>query len=197
MKGKIFLLFTLIAFIGVLVNSLSSMPTAETHGKDAYIEKVQYREEVNVNERDSWNFTVHNANLSADSQGRAWFFFKFYLGDQIFWDEYNGTSYKTWQCNKTKTTTRLYQIPRWTSLMPNWSPTVPATSERAVFKIELYWYREGTAIFQDSVYLSVAYTSVIRIMHPMALSYLVTYSFLSLFLLFYLSPTLRKLVAGE
>ncbi|UCE16251.1 MAG: Ig-like domain repeat protein [Candidatus Bathyarchaeota archaeon] len=124
-----------------LVDNSSLIPSVNAQGAgDAYFTGVEYSLKIYQWTQDKWNFTVYNANCEVDIFGRAWFFFKFYLDDSLWWDEYQEAG--TWQLDKGSSTTRTYTM----SLGSG-----PATKNA---KIELFWDYEGTPYLQDTIYFS-------------------------------------------
>ena len=128
-------------FVSVLVTNSSLVPFVNAQGVgDAYFTGVEYSLKIYQWTQDKWNFTVYNAHCAVDIWGRAWFFFKFYLDDSLWWDEYQEAG--SWQLNKGSSTTRTYTV----SLGSG-----PAIKD---VKIELYWDYEGTPILEDTAYFS-------------------------------------------
>lgn len=124
-----------------LVNNSSLMPSVKAQGAgDAYFTGLEYSLKVYQWTEDKWNFTIYNANCEVDIWGRAWFFFKFYINDNLWWDEYQEAG--TWQLNKGSSKTRTYTV----SLGSG-----PTTKN---VKIELYWDYEGTPYLQDTTYFT-------------------------------------------
>jgi len=125
-----------------LVNVLGQVSLANAQGAgDAYFTGVEYSLKVYEWTQDKWNFTVYNENCAVDIWGRAWFFFKFYLDGNLWWDE--STEVGTWQLNKGSSTTRTYTV------------TLGSGPVLKDVKIELYWDYEGTSYLQDTVFFTV------------------------------------------
>lgn len=185
MKNKIFVAFILVNLTGICIgfvaNSLNSTPPLNTKVKDVYFTRVEYPQSKIYQGMNVWNFnatfTVHNVNRTADSQGRASFFLKFYRDGEVSFDEYNDTIYKVWECNKGSMVRRCYipSIPIWRG---------PNTYD---YKIELYWYYEGTSYLQDTTTFSV--TCVLRDPHFHTFAYLSVYSFITIMLIIYFWAT--------
>ena len=128
-------------FVSALVTNLSLVPFVNAQGVgDAYFTGVEYSLKIYQWTQDKWNFTVYNAHCAVDIWGRAWFFFKFYLDDSLWWDEFQEDG--SWQLNKGSSTTHTYTV----SLGSG-----PAIKD---VKIELYWDYEGTPILEDTTYFS-------------------------------------------
>lgn len=128
--------------------------------KDAYIAHVGYNSRIRVQTDENWNFTVFNRKLN-DSQ----FFFMFYLDDKLWLDEYNSTSYSTWRCEKGRSASRCYGLPRWNSLEPL----------RQNIRVDLYASHNGTFILEDEVSFSIAVTVLMPLQHIYATSYFALY----------------------
>lgn len=129
-------------FLGLSLTSFVSL------GDEQDVEKgvnfiVEYNNKIYDGDSDIWNFTVHNGNITDDTE-EAWFFFKIYLDDSLLWDEYNDTHHQIWQCNKGTTVTRNYTFPNWNG---------PAMHK---VRIELYWHKDG------SHQLMVKHTKVVK-----------------------------------
>ncbi len=187
MKNRSCILLILPITMGILINSSNPMSPVNTQGgENAYFTKVEYPEsKIYQANKDEWSyrvcFTVYNVNCAVDTSGRAWFFFKFYRNDELWWNEYNNTLYKTWQCNKSSTVRREYvgSIPVWRG---------PETHD---FKIELYWDCEGTHCLQDTTSFTITCVLFIHslLLEIEAMSYLSVYSFIIIGLIFYLLLT--------
>lgn len=133
--------------ISSLVNSPNLVPSANAQGAgDAYFTSIEYSIKVYDNTQDSWNFTVYNANLAVDVFNRAWFFFKFYLNNTLWYDEYVDTG--SWQCNKGSSVERSHTV----SLGSG-----PVTWN---VKVEVYWDNNGTFYLEDTVTFTVTVAKV-------------------------------------
>lgn len=96
-------------FVSVLVTNSSLVPFVNAQGVgDAYFTGVEYSLKIYQWTQDKWNFTVYNAHCAVDIWGRAWFFFKFYLDDSLWWDEFQEDG--SWQLNKGSSTTHTYTV---------------------------------------------------------------------------------------
>jgi 5-hydroxyisourate hydrolase-like protein (transthyretin family) len=130
-----------IIFVSALVTNSGLVPFVNAQGVgDACFTGVEYSLKIYQWTQDKWNFTVYNAHCAVDIWGRAWFFFKFYLDDSLWWDEFQEDG--SWQLNKGSSTTHTYTV----SLGSG-----PAIKD---VKIELYWDYEGTPILEDTTYFS-------------------------------------------
>jgi hypothetical protein len=114
-------------------------------------------------------------NCSENDQGAARFFFKFYSDNELWFDEYNSTRYRTWSCSKGSAATHQYEI-------NPWSPIQPITHDT---RIELYWYRDGTAHLEDTASFTVTVTLLIPLQHILATGYLAAYLIACFLLLSY------------
>lgn len=133
--------FILLIFISHLVSIPSFLPSVNAQGaEDAYFTGVGHTLKVYEYTQDNWNFTVYNVNCEVDIWGHAWFFFRFYLDNVLWWDEQVSSS--TWQLNKGQSTTRFYTVNMGSG---------PAMKS---VKIELYWDNDGTPYLQDTTYFS-------------------------------------------
>lgn len=182
-KGCILLLM-----LAILTNSPNLMPKVNAQGAgDAYFTEVEYpKSKIYQADASAWRFTieltVHNVNCSADIWGRAWFFFIIYKDGELSWNEYNDTTYKTWQCNKsTQVRARI------AASIPTWSG--PKTYN---YKIELYWDYEGTPYLQDTTSFTITLALFIPPRESGCIttwSYLSFYSFVTIVLILYLLTT--------
>lgn len=124
-----------------LVGNSGLLPLVNAQGADdAYFTGLEYSLKVYQWTEDKWNLTVYNEDCSVDILGRAWFFFKFYLDDSLWWDEYQETG--TWRLDKGSSATKTYTV----SLGSG--PAIKAV------RIELYWDYEGTPYLQDTISFS-------------------------------------------
>lgn len=182
MDNNNLIVLMLTIFVCVLVNILSSapLPLAQAE-KGAYFTKVEHPRskiyQANVKE---WSFymdlNVFNANCSGDLLDEAWFFLKVYVNDELWWNEYNDTTYHFWQCNKGSTVQLRYRanIPTWKK--PN----------NYHLKVELYWYHNDTPYLQDTTSFVVSCVLFINLRHQIAFSYLSVYLLASIGLSLYL-----------
>jgi len=183
-KRKRHILLILAIFTIIFSNNPNMMTSLEGQKKDAYIKRVEYPEsKIYQYNKEVWNFTVRpvvrNENCAVDDLGQAWFFFKFYQGDGLWWNEYNDTSYKVWQCdvNRTIRCNYAFVLPIWRG--PN----------KYDFKIELYWDNKGTPHLLDSAFFSITCLLSVNPSHITVVSYLFIYSIATFLLLFYLLVT--------
>ncbi|MEM3576965.1 MAG: type II CAAX endopeptidase family protein [Candidatus Bathyarchaeia archaeon] len=138
----------------------------------AYFEKIDCPRVVYEGENNIWRLTVHNTNCSANEYGIPSFFLMIYLNDEIWWNEFNNTNYKTWQCNVGSSITRYYNIPSLETLKP--------TSYDV--KIELYWYDGKECYLQDVTYFPISVVIRTTIRDLMIFSYLAVYLIALVFL---------------
>jgi hypothetical protein len=159
-------LLTLTAFSSVLiVLSIASPATSEIGEQQAKFTQVLYSATIHSGTRDTWTFTVQNVNCSENDQGAARLFFRFYVDQELWFDEYNSSQYRTWPCSKGSTVSRHYDINPWNTMQPT-------THD---MRIELYWYANGTARLEDTASFTVAVTLHIPLQHILATGYLVAY----------------------
>jgi hypothetical protein len=154
--------------------------------KSAYIAEVYYPEsEVYQTFGNTWNFTldltVHNVECSDNASGQAWFFFKIYRNEEIWWDEYNNSTYKVWRCTVGGIQRRSYRV-----LIPTWED--PKDYD---FKIELYWNHGDVFHLQDTTCFTVTCALLLDPKHQVVLAYLSIYSFVIIILSLYLLATGR------
>jgi hypothetical protein len=168
-----FLILTV--FVCIFTNNLNLAVATPEGEKDAYIMHVTYNAKIRAQTLDLWNLTVHNINCAENDQGEAWFFFRFYLYSELWWDEYNSTSYRTWLCNKGDTVSRGYQIKGWNILEP----------ASYNLKIELYCFHNGTFHLEDAISSSIVVTMLMSLQHIYAFSYLAVYLIACFILLFF------------
>jgi len=137
------LAIVVVIMLSAVISNSNLVPSVNAQGAgDAYFTAVEYSLKVYEWTEDKWNFTIYNKNCAVDIWGRAWFFFKFYLDDSLWWNEYTDTAYKTWQCNKGSSVTRTYTV------YLGDGPDVKNV------KIELYWDYAGTPYLQDTITFS-------------------------------------------
>ncbi|MFQ5822288.1 MAG: hypothetical protein ACE5I5_20120 [Candidatus Heimdallarchaeota archaeon] len=132
--------------LGASLNTFTTLGNGQDGEEDLVKFKVEYNKVISIGDSDTWNFIVHNINCTADSNGTILFFFKIYLDNSLLWDEYDNTTYQTWELSVGSTTTRNYTFPVWSD---------PVAKHK--IRIELYWYKDGTPI------LMVKHTKVV---HP-------------------------------
>lgn len=182
MKSKSSALLILAIFICIefLANASSTLTSAKLEeAKDVYVVQIEYSENIPAGKADTWSFTVHNLNCTANENGEAWFFLKFYIDGKTWWDEYNSTNYRMWRCDKGKTITKNYCIEEWNTIEP-------VTRE---IKTELYWYNNGEYQLKDAVSFNINIALCIPPSHIYATSYLAFYlmAFFILLLYYYLT----------
>jgi hypothetical protein len=166
----------LTTLLGVLIAlSFASAAKSETGGQQATFTQATYSATIHAGASDTWVFTVHNANCSGNEDAAARFFLKFYADEELFFDEYNSTSYKTWACSNGSTVWNSYKI-------NPWNPMRPITHD---MRVELYWYSNGTARLEDATSFTVAVTLHIPLQDIVATSYLVAYLIVCFLLLAY------------
>lgn len=193
MNSKSLSVFTLIFLALNILNGASSPHLMNQHGaKCAYIEEVYYPEsEIYQTSGNVWNFTVdltvQNVNCSDGASGQASFFFKFYRDEEIWWNEYNDSTYQVWQCNVSGIQRLSYRF-----LIPTWMD--PKNYD---FKIELYWYREDVFELQDVTCFTITCVLLLDIRHQFVVAYLSIYSFVIIILSLYLVATGRIKISAK
>ena len=151
-------------------------PSVQAQGVgNAMITKVKYGATVPSGVSDNWIFTVHNKNCSGNDEGSAQFFFEFYVDGSLSFDEYNSTTYRTWNCSKGQTVSNGYMI-------LGWSTAVPLTRE---VRVELFWFHNGTSFLEDTADFAVGVTVLMPLQDIYATSYLAVYVIAFILLLMY------------
>ncbi|MBS7270101.1 MAG: CPBP family intramembrane metalloprotease [Candidatus Freyarchaeota archaeon] len=138
----------------------------------AYFEKIDCSRVVYEGQNNIWRLTVHNTNCSANEYGNPSFFLIIYLNDEMWWNEFNNTNYKAWQCNAGSSITRYYNIPSWETIKPTFYNV----------KIELYWYDGKEFYLQDVTYFPISVVVRATINDLMIFSYLAVYLIALVFL---------------
>jgi hypothetical protein len=144
MNGKSLSVLVLVfLLVNILIGASSLLSMRSYEG--AYITEAYYPSSEICQEHGAreWNFTVglvvNNVDCSDNASGQAWFFFKIYRNEEIWWDEYNDSTHKVWSCDVGAKRHHDYKI-----LIPTW--VGPKNHE---FKIELYWYNDDVSKLQD------------------------------------------------
>ena len=180
MKRKGCMVLVLAIFAGMFIYVLNPVTLAESEeGKDAYFTDVNYATKIYANKPDTWSFTMYNENCAANEEGKAWFFLKFYIDGELWWNEYNDTDYRTWQLNKGHTVTHKYNI-------EGWDGTRPSVHD---VKVKLYWYHNSTWYLEDTESFSVVIVLLTSMNHLIPFSYLVVYLIACSGLLYYYYTT--------
>jgi len=177
-------------FASILLNSPIFAPLVKAQEGNAYFTKIEGypKSKIFQSSRYTWNFsarfTVYNANCTNDGSGRAWFFIKVYKNNDLWWHEYDNTTYHVWQCNKEHEAQRLFifSIPTWQG------PKV------FNFRIELYWNNTDNQYFQDTISFSVNCVLFINCPFPFqsnitVLSYFAVYLLATILSFFYFLTT--------
>jgi len=193
MNSKSLSVLTSIFLAVNILNGASSPHLMNPHGvKCAYIAEVYYPEsEIYQTSGNVWNFTVdltvQNVNCSGDASGQTSFFFKFYRNEEIWWNEYNDSTYKVWQCNTGRIQQRSYRF-----LIPTWMD--PKNYD---CKIELYWYHEDIFDLQDVTCFTITCVLLLDLRHQFVVAYLSIYSFVIIILSLYLVATGRIKISAK
>ena len=156
----------LLAFLSFFV-VLSVVPPAEseTGERNASFTGVTYSPKIPVNTKDSWSFTIYNANCTGEGQSGARFFLIFYADNELWLNEYNDTQYRTWSCNESSSVTHKYSIREWQAVRP--------TSHD--LRVELYWENNGTIRLEDTTSFRIEVVVHIALQHIFATGYFVAY----------------------
>jgi hypothetical protein len=166
LKKRNFNFLALIALLSVfIVLSFASAAKSQTGEQQATFTNVAYSATIHEGASDTWTFTIHNLNCSENGQAAARFFLKFYVDNELFFDEFNSTSYKTWLCNEGSTISHNYRINPWSTIRPIAHDV----------RVELYWYINGTAHLEDANVFTVAVTIHIQLQDIFATGYLIAY----------------------
>jgi hypothetical protein len=178
-RNRVLLISTILTCI--ILNIQNVMLLAKGQGESAYFTKVEHPEsKIYQTNIDWWNFlvnlTVYNVNCTVDESGRAWFFLKVYKDDELWWNEYNDTTYSSWQCDVESDVERHYRFPIATWQGPNVYN----------FKIELYWDERGTPHLLDTISFSITCVLAVHLSYITVFSYLFIYLLATFLLLCYL-----------
>ena len=148
-----------------IVLSIVVPAKSEIGGQNARFTGIVYDRKIHVGTQDVWTFTIFNANRSGNDQNAAQFSLIFYVDNELWFDEYNHTQYRTWSCDKGSAVSKNYNIKEWHTLNPT-------THD---LRIELYWVNNGTARLEDTTLFAVAITVHIPLQHILATGYLAAY----------------------
>lgn len=129
MKRTKFSIIVVLIIVGLSVDNFSTFGNEQEETVNFIVESAN---KVYDGDTNTWNFTVTNYNVTADSDGKTLFFFKIYSNDKLLWNEYEATDYRTWQLDLGSTIKRNYTFPRWNG---------PAKYK---IKIQLYSFQDGT-----------------------------------------------------
>jgi membrane protease YdiL (CAAX protease family) len=132
---------------------------------EAYFTKVRYPAVCYEGENSTWILTVYNQNFTTDIEENAYFYFMFYLDDSIWWNEYNNTNYKIWECKRGSWITRSYGVSSWDTIQPVVHD----------LKIELYSYDGNSSLLQDVVQFPIKVAVHAELSNLMVFSHLVVY----------------------
>lgn len=169
MKTNLILLFFLLMLVITLfvaINYSNLAPSPNMQGvRDASFTKVRYPTLCYEGEKSKWILTIYNQNFTADSEENAYFYFMFYLDDSIWWNEYNNTNYKIWQCKRGSSVTRSYGVSSWNIIKPIVHN----------LKIELYSYYGNSSQLQDVVQFPIKVAIHAELSNLMVFSNLVVY----------------------
>jgi len=159
-------LLFLVAFLSFFAVLNIAVPAkSEIEQKNAWFTKVTYSPKIHADTKDTWSFTVYNANCSQNGQNAARFFLLLYADNEQWVNEYNDTQYRTWSCNKSSTVTHTYNIRGWQAIRP--------TSHD--LRVELYWDDNGTIRLEDTTSFTINVTVHIALQHIYATGYFAAY----------------------
>ena len=165
---------TLTAFFSALIVLGIAFPVKSEIGEqEAMFTQVTYSARIHAETMDTWAFTVYNVNCSENDQDAARFFLRFYADNELWLDEYNSTQYRTWNCSKGSAVSHSYNIRGWNTIQP-------VTHD---LRIELYWYRNSTAVLEDTTSFTIAVIIHVPLQNIFATGYLAAY-LIACFLLF-------------
>jgi len=193
LNGVTLNVFVLIFLTVTLMGGVSLPRLMSLHGvESAYFVVVDYPKSVKSQANENvWNFTldltIRNVNCSEDVSGQAWFFLKFYLDGELWWNEYNGSAYKVWRCDRGYMSQRRYGV-----LLPTW--TGPKNYD---FKIELHWYHEGISNLEDATCFTISCVLLLNPRHQFVIGYLCVYSFVIVIISLYLATTGRIKISAK
>ena len=152
MRTILRVLSVLIVLISVLAVVNMVLPELKKEGeRDIYFTDVHYPSLTYPGKNTTWLLTVYNENCEPSPGSNGSFFFKFYLDDELWWDEYNATRYRVWNCSMGTSVLRTYGVPPWGTMQPL------AYNQ----KIELYWNDGNQSILEDAV--SLPLTILVRV----------------------------------
>jgi hypothetical protein len=142
-----------------MVNLMLPPNTEGAHG--AYFTKVKYSE-ITYQEKDTiLILVVYNKNCTTNGEDRGSFFFKFYIDDDLWWNKYGHTDYKTWLCDTENWTAQGYSFPPWYSLTPMLHNV----------KVELHWYDRNESHLQDIAHFPITVPVHVELGDLMIFSY--------------------------
>jgi hypothetical protein len=168
-------LATSIVFLCLFVVA-SWLPYAQAQGEgNAKFTQVKYQAITPSGTPDTWTFTIHNTNCSENDEGTAQFFYRFYVDGSLSFDEYNSTTYRTWNCTEGQTVSNSYTVSAW-------STTTPVTHD---IRIELYWLHNDTSSLEDTAQFTISVTVFMPLQNIYATSYLALYLIACFLLLLY------------
>lgn len=166
MRTILRVLSVLIVLIAALTMVNMVLPGLKKEGeRDIYFTDVQSPSITYPEKNTTWLLTVHNENCTPSTDGNDSFFFKFYLDNEIWWNEYNATRYRVWNCSKGTSVLRIYTIPPWETLWPL----------AYNLKIELYWNEGNRSTLEDVVSLPLTILVRAKPNNIIIFSYLTVY----------------------
>lgn len=154
--------FTLILLIAFTEFASQALTSGE---KGAHISEFNHKSTIYQQTSEIWNLTVYNAEYGENDSGEAWFFFRFYIDENLWLDEYNSTEYKVWLCRKGTATSRIYKVKGWDVLEP----------QNLGIKIELYRFYDGKFYLEDTICSNVTIVMTLPIQHIYIFSYFAAY----------------------
>jgi len=164
MRTRIYVLAVSVTLLYAVL-ALGSLPLSEGQGEaGAFFAAAKYKTRVSSHTVEVWNFTVHNVNCSGNGEIRPQFFLNFYLDGSLWFDEYNGTTYKTWACDVGKTVSKSY--------LKDWPEGQPYKHD---VRVELFWFCNSTSYSEDTLSFSTSVAVQVSLQHIIPTSYLVVY----------------------
>lgn len=161
-----FSLLFLVSFLSFFIVLNIAVPAVSGNGdENARFTKETYSKRIRVDAKDTWTFTIYNANRSDNDKNAARFFFMWYVDNELWLNEYNDTQYRTWSCDKSSTVTRSYDIRGWQAIRP----------VSHGLRVELYWDSNGTAHLEDTTSFTFDVIVHIPLQHIYATGYFAAY----------------------
>lgn len=165
MRKKVLILLIQFVLLSVLIVFSMMRPVLSQPEQKAKITSLQYTPLIQSGSSDTWTFTITNAECTGDNQTAARFFFEVELEGQIFFDEYNTSTYKTWPCDKGQTVSHHYQTDVWVVTRP----------ETRDLTVRLYWFTNGVAHLEDTASFSIGISMLVPFQHIYVIGYLALY----------------------
>ncbi len=185
---RLFLIFSILILIVILFAMMDLVPSPSTERiYGAYFTKVKYPEEAPQEKNVFLIFVVYNKNCTTIGEDSGSFFLKFYVDDDLWWNEYNNTDYQIWSCDRENSTVRAYIMSLWYSMKPRIHDV----------KVELYWYDGNEPHLQDIAYFSLTVLVYATPTNLIIFSYLIVYLLAIALLGFYMLNAGRIQISSE